>query len=293
MKVRPTSVDSRPQGRDPDDGDRLVRAPDEPQVRGAVFTWRHATTESPPGYRPSGQAAPPRDCPVVRERRSPPPNRCRRYASPSFESGRHRSLALLEDRGGHRECEPRDPRRDLHGAGCRYQRPTLSGNGTSSDRSAPGAHDRNAAAIALRRLEASRRGPGVSTDTRRDRRRARTTPGTALCRDRGLLRASAARATDPLVADKAASIGSSDLVGPRPDFTASRLLVLRSTTATRQLARDFEATLRAAYPARTADVLAALRNRADWPGPGIVWIRIEGDRVEVLDGPPRGVPLGR
>lgn len=94
-------------------------------------------------------------------------------------------------------------------------------------------------------------------------------------------------------ADKAASLGSSDLVGPGPEFTASRLLVLRSTAATRQLARAFEATLHAAYPARTADVLAALRDRADWPGPGIVWIRIEGERVEVLDGPPRGVPLGR
>jgi transcriptional regulator with XRE-family HTH domain len=94
-------------------------------------------------------------------------------------------------------------------------------------------------------------------------------------------------------AEKAASVGSSDLVGPGPDFNVSRLLVLRSTAATRQLARDFEATLCAAYPARSADVVAALRAGAVWPGAGIVWIRIEGDRVELLDGPPREVPLGR
>jgi len=94
-------------------------------------------------------------------------------------------------------------------------------------------------------------------------------------------------------ADKAASLGSSDLVRSGPDFTASKLLVLRSTAATRQLAREFEATLRAAYPARTADVVAALREGAAWPGPGIVWIRIEGDQVDLLDGPPRGVSFGR
>lgn len=94
-------------------------------------------------------------------------------------------------------------------------------------------------------------------------------------------------------ADKAAAIGSSDLVGPGPAPNVSRLLVLRSTTTTRGLAREFEATLRAAYPAPTCDVVAALRAGAAWPGPGIAWIRIEGERVELLDGPPRGVRLGR
>ena len=93
--------------------------------------------------------------------------------------------------------------------------------------------------------------------------------------------------------EKAASLGSSDLVGSGPEFIVSRLLVLRSTATTRQLARDFEATLRAAYPARTANVIASLHDGAEWPGPGIVWIRIEGERVDLLDGPPRGVPLGR
>ena len=94
-------------------------------------------------------------------------------------------------------------------------------------------------------------------------------------------------------AEKAASLASSDLVGAGPEPATSRLLILRSTATTRQLARDFEATLRAAYPESTADVLASLRRGTAWPGPGIVWVRIEGERVELLDGPPRGVVLGR
>ena len=94
-------------------------------------------------------------------------------------------------------------------------------------------------------------------------------------------------------AEKAASLDSSDLVGPGLAISVSRLLVLRSAAATRKLARDFEATLRAAYPARTDRVIASLREGAAWPGPGIVWIRIEGEHVEIMDGPPRGVRLGR
>lgn len=94
-------------------------------------------------------------------------------------------------------------------------------------------------------------------------------------------------------ADKAASLVSSQLVHNRFEPAVSTLLVLRSTATTRQLARQFEATLHAAYPASTSNVLAALRDGAEWPGPGIIWIRIEGERVDILDGPPRGVPVGR
>jgi transcriptional regulator with XRE-family HTH domain len=94
-------------------------------------------------------------------------------------------------------------------------------------------------------------------------------------------------------ADKAASLDSSELIGSRPMPDVSRLLVLRSTASTRQLAQEFEATFSAAYPARSRSVVSSLRDGAKWPGAGIVWIRIEGDRVELLDGPPRGVTLGR
>lgn len=74
----------------------------------------------------------------------------------------------------------------------------------------------------------------------------------------------------------------------------SRLLVLRSTRELRELAVRYEATLRAAYPARTRDVLDALGGATvAWPDAGIVWMRVESGRAELLDGPPRGVRLGR
>ena len=94
-------------------------------------------------------------------------------------------------------------------------------------------------------------------------------------------------------AEKAASMGSSDLVGPGPMPAISKLLILRSTTSTRELARSFQSTLRAAYPARCRDAMASLLEGAPWPGDAIVWVRIEGDQVDLLDGPPRGVALGR
>jgi len=76
--------------------------------------------------------------------------------------------------------------------------------------------------------------------------------------------------------------------------TVSRLLVLRSTTATREIARRYHGTLATAYPARTADVVAALIGPSQaWPGAGIVWMRVENGSAVLLDGPPRGVRLGR
>jgi transcriptional regulator with XRE-family HTH domain len=79
----------------------------------------------------------------------------------------------------------------------------------------------------------------------------------------------------------------------RADVGVSRMLLLRSTSATRDVARSFEATLAAAYPAKSADAVAALRTEAPWPGPSIVWVRLENGRAEILAGPPRGVRVGR
>lgn len=93
--------------------------------------------------------------------------------------------------------------------------------------------------------------------------------------------------------EKAMALSSSDLVGPGPSPTVSRLLVLRSTERTRSLARRFESALRTAYPAVTRDAVESLRTGTRWPGDSIVWVRIDGDEVELLDGPPRGVRLGR
>lgn len=72
-----------------------------------------------------------------------------------------------------------------------------------------------------------------------------------------------------------------------------QLLVLRSTRATRELARQFESTLRAVYSARSADVSAAVAGERPWPGNGLLWADVTGDGVRVLDRPPRGVMLGR
>lgn len=91
----------------------------------------------------------------------------------------------------------------------------------------------------------------------------------------------AAEKSDGLRAD----VGTGSLV--------SSMLLLRSTRATRQLARAYEATLAAAYPARTADALAALAGSSAWPGPAILWASVENGRGAILDGPPRGVLLGR
>jgi transcriptional regulator with XRE-family HTH domain len=73
----------------------------------------------------------------------------------------------------------------------------------------------------------------------------------------------------------------------------SRLLIVRSTEATRETARRHSAILSTAYPARTGDVVAALTGTAPWPGNGIVWMRLERGTAELLAHPPRGVAIGR
>jgi transcriptional regulator with XRE-family HTH domain len=95
--------------------------------------------------------------------------------------------------------------------------------------------------------------------------------------------------------DKAGSLPSSDLWPVvAGGATVHRLLVIRSTSATRDVARRFESTLRAAYPARSADVYAALvEHGRPWPGHGILWADLRGDTVRILDRPPRGVAVGR
>jgi transcriptional regulator with XRE-family HTH domain len=75
--------------------------------------------------------------------------------------------------------------------------------------------------------------------------------------------------------------------------TLSTVLLLRSTVDTRALARSFASTLAAAYPARVVDALAALRGSSAWPGPAIIWARVDGGTATILDGPPRGLSVGR
>jgi hypothetical protein len=89
--------------------------------------------------------------------------------------------------------------------------------------------------------------------------------------------------------EKAAALEARFEGGP----PASSLLLLRSTESTRAIARAYESTLSAAYPARTGDAVAALTADAAWRGPAIVWTVVDGGRARLLDGPPRGVRLGR
>ena len=94
--------------------------------------------------------------------------------------------------------------------------------------------------------------------------------------------------------DKANSLPSADLWrGAVPEPRVSRLLVLRSTRATRDLARRYPQILATAYPARARDVFGAVTGDAPWPGAGVLWVRYEGGRVTLLSQPPRGVGFGR
>jgi transcriptional regulator with XRE-family HTH domain len=95
--------------------------------------------------------------------------------------------------------------------------------------------------------------------------------------------------------DKARSLPSSDLwTAIDGDPTVHRLLVLRSTAATREIGRRFESTLHAAYPARARDTFLALTEPATpLPDHGILWADLHGDTVRILDRPPRGIELGR
>jgi transcriptional regulator with XRE-family HTH domain len=78
-----------------------------------------------------------------------------------------------------------------------------------------------------------------------------------------------------------------------PDVETHTLLLLRSTRDTRAIARLYESTLAAAYPARTSEAIAALAGEADWPGGAIVWAKVENGRADLLDRPPPGIRLGR
>lgn len=77
------------------------------------------------------------------------------------------------------------------------------------------------------------------------------------------------------------------------ELATSRLLVLRASADLVRIATDYPATLAAAYPARCADALAALRGEARWPGPAIVWVAMRGRQATLMQGPPRGVVVGR
>jgi len=68
-----------------------------------------------------------------------------------------------------------------------------------------------------------------------------------------------------------------------PPPAISRLLIVRSTAATRSVAREFAALLATEYPAHPADALASLFGETHWPGPALVWARIAPNQVRFVD----------
>ncbi len=73
----------------------------------------------------------------------------------------------------------------------------------------------------------------------------------------------------------------------------SRLMVVRATRATREIAIRFEHVLAAAYPARSQLACAALFDGAPWPGPALVWADVTNGTARIRDTPPYGVKVGR
>jgi transcriptional regulator with XRE-family HTH domain len=57
--------------------------------------------------------------------------------------------------------------------------------------------------------------------------------------------------------------------------SVSRLLVVRRTRSTRQVASEFARQLRVAYPAHPDDALASLTGTQPWPGAALVWMTLD------------------
>lgn len=64
----------------------------------------------------------------------------------------------------------------------------------------------------------------------------------------------------------------------------NRLLLVRRTRATRAVATEFGAQLRAAYPAHPDDAVASLTGTAAWPGPALVWVALDARGARLLPG---------
>jgi len=74
----------------------------------------------------------------------------------------------------------------------------------------------------------------------------------------------------------------------------SRLLILRSTAATRTLVQSTPHVFAAAYPGRSSEAVDSLTGLTGVvPEAAIVWIDIRGTASRLLFGPPRGVAVGR
>jgi transcriptional regulator with XRE-family HTH domain len=74
----------------------------------------------------------------------------------------------------------------------------------------------------------------------------------------------------------------------------ARLLLLRSTAAMRTVVAGAPALFAAAYQGRTSEAVAALRGPGgSFPASAIIWVDVRGSASRILDGPPRGILVGR
>ena len=84
--------------------------------------------------------------------------------------------------------------------------------------------------------------------------------------------------------DKSASLPSWEGYAQLGDIAGtSRLLIVRSTRATRAVGQEFARQLEASYPADPGDALAALRGERPWPGAALIWVDVRRDAVRFSD----------
>lgn len=93
--------------------------------------------------------------------------------------------------------------------------------------------------------------------------------------------------------EKAAALRQTDVYAmaaassPGVDPAVRRLLVVRSTVATRVIVHELPALFAAAYPAPPAAAVGALRRGTDWPGDALLWMHVHGRKATLMsDWPP-------
>ena len=84
--------------------------------------------------------------------------------------------------------------------------------------------------------------------------------------------------------EKAASLPSWDGWAALGEPSTSRLLVVRRTRATRRVVAEAASQLRVAYPAHPDDALSALAGDSPWPGPAMIWARVEAGGTRLVGG---------
>jgi transcriptional regulator with XRE-family HTH domain len=95
--------------------------------------------------------------------------------------------------------------------------------------------------------------------------------------------------------EKANSIQTAEFWDQLPAVPkVERLMVVRSTRTNGEIALRFGETLRIAFPASVSLAFRALTSADQpWPGAALIWADVRGDRVTIMDRPPRRVSVGR